>query len=471
MGILTNSGARNCQGRPTLNIFLERNEFQLKAVFFPEHEIGNRLTFDDALSINEKHPQVAVAIPFSDKGEKIFDEEQLKKRGIEVYHTHTPNRRSPDLSWLEGLDVVVIDLQDIGIRYYTYSASMLHMMSACFNKGIEVMILDRPNPLGNYIGGPLIHKNYLSFLGMIEGEPLFHGMTIAEKARYVKMRKKDFEMQCQCGAKDCYHSAFCSARNLEKGKLTVIKMRGWHRQKTLTQLGLYDNDSSIALSPHIQDVASIFDYAIISLATLVNNGSIGFLTMVKLPQSQRFFQYISTVLPVTEVLNKVKKECPDTKGCTLTPINCNGQDYLELSVDDISKTTPALLSLIFIAQAQEWVSKRDWEDFEKMFSSTQSPQSTSVSTNTSSSKVTLIRTGNHQRNFEALTLKQQDALRRMKWDRLTKLQKEQFRKHMGDEEMIDKLFNGELIDIDYFNEKWKNAAIKFHNETKKYYLY
>ncbi|MDR3317806.1 MAG: DUF1343 domain-containing protein [Puniceicoccales bacterium] len=454
VGLLTNSGARNLKNCPTLNIFFEHKEIQLKAVFFPEHEDGTQLTSN--VSSEQKEFKLGSIAPLGQL-EKMVDSKQLEDRGIKVYCTHTPNRRAPEPAWLKDLNVVVIDLQDIGIRYYTYAASMLHMMCACFNNGIDVIILDRPNPLGNYMGGPIMYKDYLSFLGMFEGEPLFHGMTIAEKAHYIKERGKNFEMKCNCGSSTCAHGAFCSEKNLKSGQLKVIKMRRWSRKKTLTELGHYKNDSLIPLSPNIQNVASIFEYAIISFATIPND--IGFLKMIALPETpQRSFKYISTTVPVKKILDKIKKEYPSAlKGCSLTVVKQNKQEYLELIVTDITQTVPAFLSLIFMAEAQEWIPDCDWVTFEK----TQSPSSKK----TNSIAKSIIR------DLKKLTTVQQETLRKMKWDRLTKLQREMIQKHIGDEELVKKLFDGKSIDVNHFRNKWTRSTTTFYNQTKKYYLY
>lgn len=93
---------------------------------------------------------------------------------------------SPKHSWLEDIDVMIIDLQDVGSRYYTYIWTMLLMMRVCAERGVEVIVLDRPNPLGGtHIEGPLIEEGYESFVGLLS-LPVRHGMTIGELAQYFK---------------------------------------------------------------------------------------------------------------------------------------------------------------------------------------------------------------------------------------------------------------------------------------------
>ena len=93
---------------------------------------------------------------------------------------------SPQPAWLAGLDAVVVDLQDVGSRYYTYVWSMALMLIACARAGVECIVLDRPNPLGGLaLEGPPQRPGYRSFVGLYD-VPVRHGMTIAEIARMVQ---------------------------------------------------------------------------------------------------------------------------------------------------------------------------------------------------------------------------------------------------------------------------------------------
>ncbi|MDR1435449.1 MAG: DUF1343 domain-containing protein [Puniceicoccales bacterium] len=449
VALLTNPSALDSKGKLTLDIFLENKVCQLKVILFPEHNGG----FDD---------------------QKL---EELKKKNISVYSTHTPTSRSPELEWFKDIDIVVSDMQEIGMRYYTYSTSMLYAMIKAFEANKDFLILDRPNPLGDYIGGPVMDKKYLNFLGPIAGEPVFHGMTIAEKANYVKNCGEDFEVKCTCGMEGCMHGVYCNGNSLKKGKLIVVKMKGWDRKKILTQFNSYANDNSISLSPHIQNIASIFDYAIISLSTLMNEGFIRFLKAVELPQMpERWFKYISVKVPLSEMLAEIEKDhFSALEGCTLKNIQYDNQNYLELLVNNFANTTPALISLLIMAQAQKWIAECDWDSFEK---ATPLAEKTPPSEKTDSKKMADLSDASKdnnvsvpERNPEKLTQDQQKILRKAKWDRLTRLQRDLVQKHTGDEEFINKLLEGELIDVNYFRDKWNQSAIDFRNKTKQYYLY
>ncbi|MDR1906725.1 MAG: DUF1343 domain-containing protein [Puniceicoccales bacterium] len=459
VALLTNTSAVDAQGKLVLDIFAESKNVQLKVVLLPEHNGG----FDD---------------------KKL---EELKKKGISVHCTHTPTGRSPQAEWFKDIDIVVADMQDIGMRYYTHSSSVLYAMIRALEAGKEFVILDRPNPLGSYIGGPIMDKKYLCFLGPIPGEPLFHGMTIGELANYVKNCGKNFEVKCNCRMKGCAHAIFCNATTLKKGKLIVVKVKDWSREKILTETGLYNLDSKISFSPWITNVASIFDYATLSLSVLLGQGSINFLDTHKNPKfpERNFKTFASPYVKSSEILSDLKKRCSSAlTGYTFTSIKVEKitaekteiLDGLDLTIKNFSQTIPALLSLVLYSQAQEWVPECDWETFEKALTSTTPTPKTATPTDTKSNSSGITQSGTKTppataRNLKKLTLAQQKSLRKAKWDRLTKLQRELIQKHIGDDEFVNKLFNGESINVKHFRSKWKRSATSFRKKTKKYYIY
>lgn len=94
------------------------------------------------------------------------------------------NNKAPSAEQMKNLDVVVYDIQDVGARFYTYISSMHYMMQACADRGIPLVILDRPNPNGNYVDGPVLEKSQTSFVGM-HPIPVVHGLTVAELAQMI----------------------------------------------------------------------------------------------------------------------------------------------------------------------------------------------------------------------------------------------------------------------------------------------
>lgn len=132
----------------------------IKAVFAPEH--GFRGT--------------------ADAGAKVGDAKD-ERTGLPIISLYGSNRK-PRPEQLRGMDLVVFDIQDVGARFYTYISTMSNVMEACAEQGIPFMVLDRPNPNGHYVDGPILDTNFRSFVGM-HPVPVVHGMTIAEYARMV----------------------------------------------------------------------------------------------------------------------------------------------------------------------------------------------------------------------------------------------------------------------------------------------
>ena len=118
----------------------------------------------------------------ADAGEHVKNSTDTKT-GLPLISLYGKNRK-PSQEQLEDLDVVLFDIQDVGVRFYTFIATMQLVMEACAEKGIAVMVLDRPNPNGHYVDGPTMEAAHTSFLGMTE-IPLVYGMTIGEYATMI----------------------------------------------------------------------------------------------------------------------------------------------------------------------------------------------------------------------------------------------------------------------------------------------
>ena len=118
----------------------------------------------------------------ADAGEKIKTY-QDKKTGLPIVSLYG-NHHKPTPEDLEGIDIVIFDIQDVGVRYYTYVSTMHYLMEACAENNVKFLILDRPNPNGHYVAGPTLEEDYKSFVGL-HPVPLVHGMTIAEYARMI----------------------------------------------------------------------------------------------------------------------------------------------------------------------------------------------------------------------------------------------------------------------------------------------
>jgi uncharacterized protein YbbC (DUF1343 family) len=122
----------------------------------------------------------------ADAGELVEDGIDTKTK-LPIVSLHGKNKK-PTKAQLEDLDVLIFDIQDVGVRFYTYISTLHYVMEACAEQKIPLIILDRPNPNGHYIDGPTLKSKYSSFLGM-HPIPLVHGMTIGEYAKMINGEK------------------------------------------------------------------------------------------------------------------------------------------------------------------------------------------------------------------------------------------------------------------------------------------
>lgn len=118
----------------------------------------------------------------ADAGAKVKDGID-SATGIPVISLYGKNKK-PTPEQLKGVDVVIYDLQDVGVRFYTYISSLEYLIEACAAQNKELIILDRPNPLGNIIDGPVLEKSQKSFVGM-QPIPVVYGMTVGEYAKMI----------------------------------------------------------------------------------------------------------------------------------------------------------------------------------------------------------------------------------------------------------------------------------------------
>ncbi|MCC7029036.1 MAG: DUF1343 domain-containing protein, partial [Chitinophagaceae bacterium] len=116
----------------------------------------------------------------ADAGEKVKSGVDARS-GIAISSMYGANKK-PSKESMKGIDIVVFDIQDVGARFYTYISSLQYMMEACAQAGIPLLILDRPNPNGFYVDGPVMESKNRSFVGM-QAIPIVHGMTVGEYAR------------------------------------------------------------------------------------------------------------------------------------------------------------------------------------------------------------------------------------------------------------------------------------------------
>lgn len=122
----------------------------------------------------------------ADAGEKVKNSIDVKT-GIPITSMYGASKK-PSKESMSGIDIVVFDIQDVGARFYTYISSLQYMMEACAEANVPIVVLDRPNPNGHYVDGPILDKKHKSFVGM-QAIPIVHGMTVAEYAHMLKSEK------------------------------------------------------------------------------------------------------------------------------------------------------------------------------------------------------------------------------------------------------------------------------------------
>ena len=158
VGIMTNH--TGTVGRTHLVDTLRSLGVDIRVVFAPEHGFRGQ----------------------ADAGESVASYRD-RKTGIDVVSVYGSTKRPPD-SIMQRLDVLLFDIQDVGLRYYTYLSSMHYLMEACAANGKRLSVLDRPNPNGFYVDGPVLEAKHRSFVGM-HPIPVVHGMTLGELARMI----------------------------------------------------------------------------------------------------------------------------------------------------------------------------------------------------------------------------------------------------------------------------------------------
>ena len=200
VGLVTNPSGVDRQLRSTADILYEAPEVELVALFAPEHGVRGDVY----------------------AGDKVLDYTD-PVTGLPVYSLYG-SQREPKDEMLKGLDIVVYDIQDVGTRSYTFISTLGLVMRACARLGIEVMVLDRPNPLGGLkVEGPLVQPGFHSFVSQYK-IPYIYGLTVGELAILIN------EEGLNCGQNGKLDPLRCDLR--------VIPMEGWTRRMLFTDTGL-----------------------------------------------------------------------------------------------------------------------------------------------------------------------------------------------------------------------------------------
>ena len=209
IGLLVNSSSGLIDiNQNSKKIISKLNNLNTQVIFTPEHGLANNY----------------------EAGEYVLNDNSYNIPILSLYGEDP----SPDMKYFNGLDAVIFDIQDIGSRYYTYVSTMTHMMQTCADLGIKFFVLDRPNPISGFVNGPMLDKDFSSFVGMHEIN-IRHGMTVGELAYMINEEgwlKK-------------------------KVDLHIVKMKGWERDMYFDDTGL----SFYPPSPNIPDLETAILYS------------------------------------------------------------------------------------------------------------------------------------------------------------------------------------------------------------------
>jgi uncharacterized protein YbbC (DUF1343 family) len=227
IGLITNPTGVNKTLESTIDLLHAAPDVELKALYSPEHGIRG----DHAAG---------------DKVGTYTDE----KTGLSVYSLYGKNKK-PNAEMLKGLDALVYDIQDIGVRSYTYISTMGLAMEACVENNLELIVLDRPNPIGGLkVEGGLVEPDYISFVSQFP-IPYVYGLTCGELAKYLNEEGL--------------------LKDGRKCKLTVVEMEGWKRDMLFADTEL----PWVPTSPHIPNPNTAIYYAVSGILGELYTFSIG----------------------------------------------------------------------------------------------------------------------------------------------------------------------------------------------------
>jgi uncharacterized protein YbbC (DUF1343 family) len=230
IGLLTHPAGVNRRGVSTIEVLRRAPGVNLVALYAVEHGLYN------------------------ESAAEIRQADHVDPRtGLRVFSLYNPPITKATPKQLEPIDALVVDMQDIGTRSYTFVSAMKQAMIACFENNKELIVLDRPNPLGGLkVSGPLLDADQKSYVGAFR-VPYVHGLTIGELAR---MAKEAPEPPGIITVPEKVRLA---------GKLTVVPMRGWSRKMRWTETGL----TFVPTSTRIQDFAAAVGYPMTGLGCIV----------------------------------------------------------------------------------------------------------------------------------------------------------------------------------------------------------
>ena len=308
VGLLTHPAGVNGKGKSSVEILRASSTVNLVALFGPEHGIYG----------NEK-----AAVPVEDKIDQ--------KTGLPVFSLYGKFRK-PTAEMLSKIDCLVIDLQDVGVRCYTYISCMKYAMEACFEEGKKVVVLDRPNPLGGLkMAGPMIDEECMSYVGAFP-MPFVHGLTIGEIALWSKKESGILNI---------------SETARKRGELLIVPMKNWSRLMTWPKTGL----EWVPTSPNIPTLDSVAGYPMTGLGAQMGKFKHGIGT----PQPFRFLTFEGrSSLELKQALDALNLGGLSFQIKTLKSNSGKNIDGVYIVLNDWSNWNPTELAFHMMRLSAKW---------------------------------------------------------------------------------------------------------------------
>lgn len=265
IGLITNPTGVNRYLKSTIDILHDAPNVQLVALYGPEHGVRGDIY----------------------AGAKVQDQKD-EKTGLPIFSLYGKTRKATK-EMLRGIDALVYDIQDIGSRSFTFISTMGLAMEAAAENGIELIVLDRPNPLGGlHVEGNVVEDDCVSFVSQFR-IPYIYGLTCGELAKMLN------------GERMLANGVQC--------KLTVIKMKGWKRKMTFADTGLL----WIASSPHIPQALTAWYYPTTGIV-----GELGYLS-IGVGYTLPFQLFAASWIDAEELANAMNAQ--QMPGVTFRPIH------------------------------------------------------------------------------------------------------------------------------------------------------
>lgn len=381
VALLTHPAAVNRFGATTLEVIRRDKRNRLVALFAGEHGIDG-------------------SVPAGEKFEDHVD----PGTGLQVFSLYNGRTRKPTAAQLAGIDVLVIDLQDIGTRSYTFVGSMRYALEACFENNKEVIVLDRPNPLGGLkVSGPPLDAGWINFLAPMQ-MPYVHGLTMGEIARMAVSEPGMLQVP------DAIR---------QRGRLTVVPMRGWARWMRWTDTGL----AWYPTSPNMASFDAVMGYPMTGLGTQIG----GFRHGIGTPYPFRLLTH--PALTQAELLRALNAR--NIPGLRFSP-----RDVTVPAPPKAKDQAPRVINGVYV-QVSDW---NAWHPTEL---------------------------GLHMMQLAAAASPQRNPFAAASAD-----EAELFNKHFGSNELWAALKrDGARLDVRRIFAEWQRQADAFQERSRKYWLY